>query len=342
MLLEGLHIPLTTPFHPDGRLNPHKLAANVARYSKTPAAGLIVLGPSGEPTLLSDDETRTVLRTVAQTAAPEKVLIAGISRDSVSATLDLAEYAASLAYDTALVGIPSMLAAESRLCELLTYFRTIADRSPLPIILLSRDKWALPVDAITELATHPNIIALLATDSNSAAGILARTSAKNREVLVTPTFAAVTTRMKNASGKATLVSAAELSGTATAIAEPPPLPALRTRTKAVGFQILAGNTGTLIEDLRNGTTAIAPTFAASAPQACYEVFAAWKDDDQPLADEKQIRLIEAARLAEATPGALKFACDLNGYFGGLPRLPHLPPNGAERAALEHLMQPLRN
>ena len=31
MLLEGLHIPLTTAFHPDGRLNLPKLAANVAR-----------------------------------------------------------------------------------------------------------------------------------------------------------------------------------------------------------------------------------------------------------------------------------------------------------------------
>ena len=99
MLLDGLHIPLTTPFHPDGRLALHKLASNVARYSKTPASGLIVLGPSGEPTLLSDDETREVLRTAAESAAPEKVLIAGVSRDSVSATLALANFAAEQNYD---------------------------------------------------------------------------------------------------------------------------------------------------------------------------------------------------------------------------------------------------
>ena len=91
MLLEGLHIPLTTPFHPDGRLNLPKLAANVVRYSKSPAAGLVVLGPSGEPTLLTDDESRDVLRAAAQAAAPEKVLLAGVSRDSVRATLALAD-----------------------------------------------------------------------------------------------------------------------------------------------------------------------------------------------------------------------------------------------------------
>jgi len=77
MLLEGLHIPLTTPFHPDGRLNLPKLAANVARSSKSPAAGLIVLGPSGESTLLTDDEGRDVLRAAAQAAAPENVLLVG-------------------------------------------------------------------------------------------------------------------------------------------------------------------------------------------------------------------------------------------------------------------------
>src|SRR5450631_3964623 len=136
MLLEGLQIPLTTPFHPDGRLNSRKLAANVARYSKTPAAGLIVLGPSGEPTLLSDDETREVLRTAAQSAAPEKVLIAGITRDSVHATLALANYAAAQSYDAILIGPPAITLDCT---ELLTCFQTIADRSPLPIILLSTD-----------------------------------------------------------------------------------------------------------------------------------------------------------------------------------------------------------
>ena len=98
----------------------------------------------------------------------------------------------------------------------------------------------------------------------------------------------------------------------------------------------------MLDCLVAGAIGIAPAFAACSPQASYEVYAAWKDADQPLAEEKQIRLIEAARLAEATPGALKFACDLNGYYGGPPRLPHLPLTGAQRSAIEHQMHPLRN
>ena len=337
MLLEGLHLPLTTPFHPDGRLNARRLAANVVHYSLTPAAGLIVLGPSGEPTLLSDDETREVLRTAAEAAAPEKVLIAGISRDSVDATLALADFAASLHYDAVLVGPPSVHIAPR---ELLTYFRTVGDHSPLPIILLS-----VSPEAAAELATHPNIIALLDPEAHDATAIkllLQRTAATKRDVTVTPVFAAVTARMKQAAGRdATLVSAASLTATASAVAEPPAMP-LRTRTKTIGFQVLAGHTATMLDGLHAGSVGIAPALAAAAPQACFEVFAAWKDDDQPLAEEKQSRLREAAHVAESTPGTLKFAADFNGYCGGHPRLPHLPPTGEQRAALEPLMKEVHN
>jgi len=341
MLLEGLHIPITTPFHPDGRLNPRKLAANVARYSKTPAAGLIVLGSSGEPTLLSDDETRETLRTVAQAAAPEKVLIGGIARDSVHATLALADFAAEQSYDAVLIGLPSIAASEQR--ELLTYFRAIADRASIPVVLLSANGRRIPIDVIVELAAHPNMIALLgcAMEAGEMEEILKRTAAIEREVTVTTTFTAVTARMTRASARTNYISAESLT-TTTAVAEPPAAVSLKTRNKTVGFQLIAGGTSTMLDALRDGASGIAPAFAACAPQACYEVLAAWKDDDQPLAEEKSDRLQQAAILAEATPGLLKYGCDLNGYFGGVARLPHLPPAGEQRAALERLMEGMHN
>src|ERR1700677_1338948 len=132
MLLEGLQLPLTTPFYPDGRLNLRKLEHNVGRYSKTPVAGLVALSESGEPTMLSEEETRQVLRCVLGAAAVEKVLLAGVSRDSVLETLRLAEYAAEIGYDAVLVKQPSVLQAGARSGvgkSLLTYFQAVADRS---------------------------------------------------------------------------------------------------------------------------------------------------------------------------------------------------------------------
>ena len=358
MLLEGLHIPLTTPFHPDGRLNSRKLAANVERYSRTPAAGLIALGPSGEPSLLTGEEAREALRAVAHAAAPEKVLIAGTARDSVHAVLELSHFAAKQEYDAVLVGAPSMLGSgaangtqhRAQLRQLLTYFQALADQSPLPIILLSTPKHAIAAEAVVELAAHSRIIALLDARrrerlSDGFEQLVRLTVASRQEVVVTHVFAAVTGRMAKAAGAAEspLISATSLTGAATAVVDPPVARALRTRTKSVGFQILAGDTGAMLDGLIAGAIGEAPAFAACAPQACYEVFAAWKDGDRPLAEEKQLRLVEAAQYAESLgPGGLKFGCDLNGYFGGVTRLPHFPANGKERAALQELMKGLRN
>jgi dihydrodipicolinate synthase/N-acetylneuraminate lyase len=100
----------------------------------------------------------------------------------------------------------------------------------------------------------------------------------------------------------------------------------------------------MLEALRGGAMGAMPALAASAPQACYEVLAAWKDGDEGLALEKQVRLQGVAKRVEEELGVagIKFGCDLNGYFGGRPRLPLLPLTGEERAEVQTLTQGLRN
>ena len=63
MLLSGIFPPITTPFYPDGEVYYKKLEANVERYSRTPVAGIVVQGSTGEAILLSDQERRDVLKT---------------------------------------------------------------------------------------------------------------------------------------------------------------------------------------------------------------------------------------------------------------------------------------
>src|ERR1039458_9388381 len=87
MLLEGIFPAITTPFYPDGRLYLRKLEHNVERYSRTPCAGMVVLGSTGEAVMLGDEETRDVLRHAASAAAPDKILLAGVARESLSENL---------------------------------------------------------------------------------------------------------------------------------------------------------------------------------------------------------------------------------------------------------------
>ena len=355
MLLEGLHIPLTTPFYADGRLNTLKLEHNVDRYCKTPAAGLVVLSEFGEPTLLSDAETRQTLQSAIEAAAPQKVMIAGVSRDSVACTLELAEAAARLEYDAVLVRCPSILrgsgASRMRAKELLTYFQAVADRSVLPVVLLREEDERgepLPSEAVIELASHPRIIGAVdaAAGVEWARTVIEGTASIRREVVVTAVFAAVTTRMRVDEGASDggMIAAESLREGGAALAVAGAKQKMKTRVKAVGFQVLAGRTSGMLDALLAGAAGTVSGFAASAPQACYEVLAAWKDGDEGLAREKQERLVEVVRRAEDEGGVagIKFGCDLNGYFGGRPRLPLLPLTGRERSEIEHLMQGLRS
>src|SRR5689334_23876252 len=106
MLLHGIFPPITTPFYPDGKIYFKKLESNIERYSRSPLAGIVVLGSTGEAILLSDEERREVLKVARDVTAPNKVLVAGTGVESASETLKLTDYAAKLGYDIALVRTP--------------------------------------------------------------------------------------------------------------------------------------------------------------------------------------------------------------------------------------------
>src|SRR5262252_3226094 len=169
MLLEGLHLPLTTPFYPDGRLYLKKLEHNVDRYSRTPIAGMTILGSTGEVVMLSEEEQREVLRVAVEVAAPEKVLFAGVGHESAIKTVEAAEHAAKLNYDVALVRTPHYYRPQMKPEALLAFYRTVADRSPLPVLLYTVPPYTaydLPLDVIVELAEHPNIIGIKESSGN--------------------------------------------------------------------------------------------------------------------------------------------------------------------------------
>jgi len=348
MLLEGIFPAIATPFYPDGRVYFRKLEHNVDRYSRTPVAGMVVLGSTGEAVMLGDDETRDVLRAAREASAASKVLLAGIGRESLRETLHLAEFAAAQLYDAVLVRTPHYYGPQMQPAAMLTYYRTLADHSPLPVVLYSIPKFTnydLPVAIVAELAQHPNIIGIKDSSGSVAriAELVAATrNAPRRSVAVTPTFTAVTARMleESAIAQADLVPLIMPGADAVAAAIPAaPVPALRTRTKEVGFQVLSGAAETTLDSLEAGAAGAVLALAACLPQACQEIYWAWKDNDTALAREKQQRILEASALVAGKYGiaGIKYACDLNGYYGGRPRLPLLP---LEAAAQEEIAQAL--
>ena len=408
MLLHGIFPPITTPFYPDGRVYLKKLEHNVERYSKTPIAGVVVLGSTGEAIMLSDEERREVLRTAREACAPHKVLVAGTGAESAIETLRLTEYAADLGYDAALVRTPFFYRPQLKPANILAFYRTVADHSPIPVLIYSVPVFTgydMPPELVIELAGHSNIIGIKESggDAEKIRRMVEGTRTIKRSATVTDTFAAVTPRMMKAvksewhMENGDLVSVATLSGenkmshaarTSHAaetshvekighvgtgalarsaeqgsamgrtqsrsdverLASHPSSPSvsiisgLKTRQKEVGFQVLAGTAKKLQPALEAGAVGAVVAFASPAPTACYEIYAAWKEGDTDLARLKQERISATATRVSSELGipGLKYALDLNGYYGGPPRLPLLPLTSDLKAEVDKLMFDLRN
>jgi 4-hydroxy-2-oxoglutarate aldolase len=396
MFLHGIFPPITTPFYPDGRVYLKKLEHNVDRYSKTPVAGITVLGSTGEAIMLSDDERREVLAVARGACAPNKVLIAGTGAESASETLRLTDYAAELGYDVALVRTPHFYRPQMQPPNQLAFYRTVADRSPIPVLIYSVPAFTnydMPEELIVELAAHPNIIGIKESsgDVEKVRRLAAATKHIQRVVTVTEIFSAVTPRMLKAtkpeapakgnelipvgaltplsnenSGPSLRPSGEESATRESSVSRTPGegtrahgtnagaavsssaaiavLAGLKTRQKEVGFQILAGTAQRLQPCLEAGAVGAVLAFSTPAPTACYEIYAAWKEGDIALAKLKQERVsLAAARIASqiGIPG-LKYALDLNGYYGGPPRLPLLPLTADLKREVEQMMLDIRN
>jgi 4-hydroxy-2-oxoglutarate aldolase len=379
MLLHGIVLPITTPFYPDGNVYFKKVEHNVERYSRTPVAGIVVLGSTGEAIMLSDQERRDVLKSARGAAAPNKVLIAGTGIESAIETLRLTEYAAELGYDVALIRTPHFYRKQMQPANLLAFYRMVADRSPLPVMLYNVPPFTaydIPAELVIELAGHPNIVAIKesSSDVEKVRRLVKGTRHIKRSATVTETFEAVTPRMlagaaagsssvngaggelvqvgamggngESSPGLAKMrdamhadVSSGKPSSTAVTV-----VGKMKTRQKEVGFQVLVGAAHKLHPSLDAGAVGAITAFACPAPTACYEIYAAWKEGDADLAGLKQERISMAAQRVGSELGisALKHAMDINAYYGGPPRLPLLPLTAEAKAEVERLMADIRN
>jgi len=357
MLLHGIFPPITTPFYPDGNVYFKKLESNVERYSRTPVAGIVVQGSTGEAILLSDQERRDVLKAAREAAAPNKVLVAGTGIESAIETLRLTEYAAELGYDVAMVRTPHYYKKQMQTANLLAFYRTVADRSPLPVIIYNFPQatgYDMPAEVVIELAGHPNLIGIKESsgDVEKVRKMVEGTRHIKRSATVTETFDAVTPRMLTAASSGAseggeLVPVGALSGASA----PKPSSSsvtvvgkMKTRQKEVGFQVLVGAAQKLYPSLDAGAVGAILAFACPAPTACYEIYAAWKEGDAELARLKQERIAKAAQRVVGDLGVpgVKHGMDFNGYFGGPSRLPFLPLTSDLKAEIERALADIRN
>ncbi len=158
MRFAGVYPPIATPFDSAGEIDHAALRFNVERWNSTKLAGYVVFGSNGENVFMDEREKLAVLRTVVESAGPGKQTIGGTGCESTRETIRLSRLAAEAGAQAVLVVTPHYYKLSDKRME--TYFREVADASPVPVLLYNVPKFTgvnMSADLVARLATHPNI-----------------------------------------------------------------------------------------------------------------------------------------------------------------------------------------
>ncbi|MCH9609439.1 MAG: 4-hydroxy-tetrahydrodipicolinate synthase [Chlamydiales bacterium] len=152
-----IYTALITPFKED-KLDKEGLVQLISDQKEAGIDGILALGTTAETPTLSGMEKKEIIKLAVKHSDHLKVSC-GCGASSTTVTLDNIKQAADLGCDNALVVSPPYNCPMPQ--GLLTHFTTLADASPIPLILYNhpyRSSVNLTVDIQLELAKHPNII----------------------------------------------------------------------------------------------------------------------------------------------------------------------------------------
>ncbi len=108
-----------------------------------------------------------------------------------------------------------------------------------------------------------------------------------------------------------------------------------------GFQIVSGSGANFWDALQLGASGAILAIANALPYACITIWEAFRRREPEAGADWQARIAHAAQIVGGKHGiaGLKYAMDLNGFYGGPPRLPLTP---VSKAAEEELSEVFRD
>jgi 4-hydroxy-2-oxoglutarate aldolase len=110
-----------------------------------------------------------------------------------------------------------------------------------------------------------------------------------------------------------------------------------------GFQVLVGSAPTLWPSLLMGACGAILAYANAAPYSAIAIWEAYRTREEAAGLDWQNRIGRASALVTTKYGVpgLKYAMDLNGYYGGPPRLPLTVPPPEAKKEIEEAFRDLK-
>jgi dihydrodipicolinate synthase/N-acetylneuraminate lyase len=157
-LLPALITPFTKAGDPDLPAHRHNLSLLWERGVR----GFLIGGSTGEGPYLEPGEREALVASARQTLGKRAFLLCGVAAETVRQALGMIEEAHRGGADGVLVITPTTL-TRGRMGYVEVFYRGVADRSPLPVLLYSVPSvtaFELPEDLVLGLADHDNIVGM--------------------------------------------------------------------------------------------------------------------------------------------------------------------------------------
>lgn len=159
--MKGIIVPTVTPLLSTGefdkkaneRLTNHLLNGGVH--------GIFILGTTGEISSLKPSIKKELIQLTCRTVDKRVPVIVGITHTAIDSSLKFAKVAKESGADAVVAAPPFYFFIDQQ--DLLAYYTSLADKSPLPLMLYNfpkMTKCTIAPETVEKLSQHPNIIGL--------------------------------------------------------------------------------------------------------------------------------------------------------------------------------------
>lgn len=161
LALEGLLLPLTTPFDDNAKINFEYLGENLSSFAQRDVIGFVLLGSTGERVHLDERESIQLIEFARNKVSDEMTFIVGAGQHSTIGTINEIRGVARAGADAVLVITPHYYRSAMSQETLFNYYTAVADNSPVPVLLYSMPALTgikIEPETIARLSEHQNII----------------------------------------------------------------------------------------------------------------------------------------------------------------------------------------
>ena len=180
---EGSFVALITPMNEDGSIDYEGFRTLIDWHAENGTSALLIMGSTGEVSMLSADERRDIVRNTLKMRKPGMTMWYGCTGNNTATTIEYTRFAAEEGADGAIIAAPSYICADN--AAITDYALAVLDSADLAMGFYNnppRVKTDLHWSDLLRLADHPNMVVL--KESTTRVGQVAQMCAAKPDMAI--------------------------------------------------------------------------------------------------------------------------------------------------------------